>query len=106
MTRSTAIGRQAERFLQFEQCPHCSYDIVTGEGERSCHDYECAYLPEELDTRCPTCNHNFLTGDTDRGCGPEPCDFAVREAPQRVANVRRWEESRRAKAQASSPVGV
>jgi hypothetical protein len=77
----------------FQQCPHCTYDLATGEGVRSCHYYDCPYLPEELNTVCPTCNFNFYTQDGQPGCGEEPtCDFARDEAPARVEALRYWVE--------------
>ena len=92
MTQRRTSPSQSERFLRFTKCTHCSYDFVTGEGERTCNYGACAYLPEELDVTCPTCNHNFVTRETRRACeGGEPCDFALNEAPQRVANVRAWQ---------------
>ena len=90
MTGRQRSHDRAERFMAFRQCTHCSYDILTGEGERSCDYGMCANLPEELDVTCPTCNHNFVTNETRLGCEKEPCDFARYEAPQRVANLQRW----------------
>lgn len=91
MTRRRTTPRP-ERFLEFTQCTHCSYDVVTGEGERSCNYGTCANLPEELDVTCPTCNYNFVTRETHRGCeATEPCDFATYEGPQRAKNVRAWQ---------------
>ena len=90
MTTQHGSHDRAERFLAFRQCPHCSYDVLTGEGERSCNYGMCAYLPEELDVTCPTCNHNFVTNETRLACEGDLCDFARYEAPQRVANLQRW----------------
>jgi hypothetical protein len=97
MTQRRTAPRQSERFLEFTQCTHCSYDLVTGEGERSCNYGTCANLPEELDVTCPTCNYNFVTRETWPGCkGSEPCDFAIYEGPQRVRNLRAWQAHRAA----------
>lgn len=91
MSRPATI--ETERFLGFMQCPGCSYDLVTGEGDRSCHYYECPSLPEELDATCPTCNYSFTARDTHRACeGSEPCDFARYEAVDRLHNLHRWAE--------------
>jgi hypothetical protein len=82
-----------ERFLGFTQCADCTYDLLTGEGERTCHYYTCPYLPEELDVTCPTCTYNFVTRDTHRACeGGPACDFARDEAVQRMHNLRAWAE--------------
>lgn len=79
------------RFLSFQQCPFCAYNVATGEGARDCSYGECAYLPEELDVRCPTCLYNFYTDDGTPGCGEPPtCEFSFTEAPERIANMERW----------------
>jgi hypothetical protein len=92
MASKTRHDRRLERLLQFDPCPECTFDLVTGEGERSCHYYTCPNLPEELDVRCPRCFFNFMARDTTPGCGERPsCDFAVHEAPQRVANLTAWQ---------------
>jgi hypothetical protein len=80
-----------ERAVAFRQCPFCTYNFATGEGQRSCHYYECPYLPEELDVRCPTCLYNFQVRDGNPGCGDPPnCEFAREEAPRRLANLAAW----------------
>lgn len=79
------------RFLSFQQCPHCEYNVVTGEGNRDCDYGDCAYLPEELDVRCPTCLYNVYTDEGTPGCGTPPtCEWARAEAPERIANMKRW----------------
>jgi ssDNA-binding Zn-finger/Zn-ribbon topoisomerase 1 len=87
----TREARRMERVLRFRQCPSCSYDLATREGERGCHYYDCPYLPEELDVTCPRCRYNFFTDDGNPGCvDPPACKFARKEAPQRVDTLRRW----------------
>jgi hypothetical protein len=77
--------------VRFVQCEHCSYDFLTDTGDRSCHYYECPYLPEAIDVWCPTCHYNFATRDGNPECGDNPkCDFAVRVAPGRVKALRDW----------------
>lgn len=75
----------------FQQCEGCSYDFLTDSGERSCHYYECPYLPEALDVWCPTCRYDFATKDGNPECSDPPsCEFARKVAPQRVAALRSW----------------
>jgi hypothetical protein len=81
--------RREARVLSFRQCPTCTYDPATGEGERSCHYGGCPYLPEELNVLCPRCNYNFFTREGEPGCPNGECEFAA-EAPERVAMMRRW----------------
>jgi hypothetical protein len=82
--------RREARVLSFRQCPTCTYDLATGEGERNCHYGACPGLPEELDVLCPRCNFNFFTREGTPGCGEgETCEFAL-EAPEKVAMMRRW----------------
>jgi hypothetical protein len=82
-----------QRVLVFRQCPLCSYDISTGEGERGCHYGDCPGLPEELDLRCPTCYYNVLTDDIVPACGDPPtCTWAVEEAPRRLELLAAWLE--------------
>lgn len=84
-----------QALLSFQQCPFCTYDLATGEGERACHYGDCPYLPEELDTRCPTCTYNFFTDDIHPACGDPPtCEFARAEAPRRVEALTYWLEHR------------
>lgn len=84
-------ARHREKVLAFTACEFCSFDLATGEGERSCHYFECPYIPEELVVTCPTCQHNFFTGEGRPECGNgSTCDFARVEAPQRVATLREW----------------
>jgi hypothetical protein len=85
--------RARERALAFNQCPFCTYDLATGEGDRACHYYTCPYLPDLLDVTCPECRFNFFTGEGEAGCGPDPsCEFARTEAPIRVAALTEWLE--------------
>lgn len=79
-------------WVDFRQCQECGYDLWTGEGERSCHNYDCAYLPQELDVFCPQCRFDFadLTGNP-------PCDDPATcaegaEARSHVANLRNWRQ--------------
>lgn len=83
---------EERRALSFQRCAQCTYDFLTGEGFRSCHYYECPYLPEVLDVRCPTCLYNFHTRDGQPECSDPPsCEFARHEAPRRVRAARRWQ---------------
>ena len=86
---------ELQQLLDFQQCEACTYDFATGEGEKSCHYYECPYLPEALDVTCPTCLFNFYAQDGNPACGDPPdCEFARTVAPERVATVQRWLEAR------------
>lgn len=86
------------RFMSFQQCPFCQYNVTTGEGNRECNYGECAYLPEELDVRCPTCYYNFFTDEGTPGCeDPPTCDFARFEAGGRIENMERWLEAQQAR---------
>ncbi len=78
----------------FQKCEHCDYDFATGEGERTCHYFECPYLPDVLDVTCPTCRYNFYIDDGNPACGDPPdCEFARDQAPVRVAALRGWLET-------------
>ena len=86
-----ARATQPDPVLDFQQCEACSYDFATGEGEKSCHYYECPYLPEALDVTCPTCLFNFYSQDGNPACSDPPdCEFARTVAPERVETLRRW----------------
>lgn len=62
----------------FRQCPGCSFDFVTGEGSRSCHYFECPYLPEALKVFCPECNYNFARHEGSPHCSDPPrCEWAI-----------------------------
>jgi hypothetical protein len=79
------------RWENFRPCPGCGYDVATGEGERSCHHYDCPYLPEELDVFCPTCRFDLATME-----GNAPCDDPLRcedaeQAREHVMNLRTWQ---------------
>lgn len=83
----------------FHACPDCDYDLVTGEGTRSCHYYECPYLPELLDVRCPTCLYNFASGEGSPACGDDPdCEFAREVVPERLRALHAWAALQRARA--------
>jgi hypothetical protein len=83
--------REVRKALAFEKCPSCSYDLATGEGERSCHYYDCPYVPDLLDAVCPDCRYNFMTEEGRPACGASPCcTFALTEAPRRVETLTRW----------------
>jgi hypothetical protein len=81
--------RREAQVLSFRQCPTCTYNLVTGEGERNCNYGECPSLPEELNVLCPRCNYNFFTREGEPGCPGGDCEFAA-EAPEKVATMRRW----------------
>jgi len=81
-----------ERWEGFQQCPGCGFDIVTGEGTRSCAYGDCPYLPDELKVTCDYCMFNFLTME-----GNPPCDDQMAcahgdEPRAHVANLRKWAE--------------
>ncbi|HTG46866.1 MAG TPA: hypothetical protein VK646_04350 [Actinomycetota bacterium] len=83
-----------ERWMRFDKCPGCGFDIGTGEGQRSCHWVDCPYMPEELNVYCDRCRFNFYTGE-----GNPPCDdpYTCEEAPvplAHVENYRRWAAAR------------
>jgi hypothetical protein len=91
MTMTDRWDRALRRALRYQPCADCTYNFISGEGERSCSYGDCPYLPTDLDPRCPTCRFNFYTGDGDAACGDPPsCDFAVDEAPYHVDLLRRW----------------
>jgi hypothetical protein len=76
--------------ITFRQCPDCTYDFSTGEGDRSCSYAECPYLPEALDVFCPYCRFNYLTMEGNPPCGaPMECDHRF-EPLEHVANYRAW----------------
>jgi hypothetical protein len=80
-----------ERVLAFRTCPQCEYDLTTGEGTRSCHYYECPYLPDALNTVCPQCYYNFFTPEGEPPSGEHPgCNYVVEDAAERVLNLRAW----------------
>jgi hypothetical protein len=103
--RERAQARALERALHFEQCPSCTLDFVTREGEQACHYYACPYLPDLLDIVCPACNYNFATGEGAAHCGDPPsCDYALEEAPAHVAALEEWVRRHNARA-SSTPTG-
>ena len=78
------------RWTEFHQCPGCSFDLGTGEGEKSCHLYDCPYLPQELDVFCPQCRFDFNTGEGNPGCeNPWKCENGA-ETLAHVRNYRVW----------------
>jgi len=82
------------RWEQFHKCPHCGYDIATGEGERGCAWGDCPYLPAELDVFCEACRFNFYTMEGNPSCeNPLECEHAA-EPLSHVENYRRWAEQR------------
>lgn len=75
---------------EFRRCTGCSYDFATGEGERACTYYDCAYLPEALNVWCDWCRFNFFTMEGNPPCR-EPLTCAHGEEPRsHVENVREW----------------
>ncbi len=80
----------------FRQCPGCGFDLVTGDGVRSCSWGACPYLPEELDVFCPNCRFNLFTMEGNPQCGrPGVCEHSA-ESRSHVANLRAWLEVNRA----------
>jgi hypothetical protein len=80
-----------KRWLNFQQCPSCSYDFGTGDGERSCAWGDCPYLPAELDVFCPDCRFSFASMEGNPMCEePETCPNGA-EARAHVENLREWE---------------
>ena len=81
------------KWLEFRQCPHCGYDLLSGDGERGCAYGDCPYMPEELDVLCEQCRFNFLTMEGNNFCeDPLKCEYAP-VALAHVENFRRWAES-------------
>jgi len=67
----------SERIPVFRQCPGCGYDVLTGEGTKSCGWYDCPYLPEDFKVFCPACNYNFATGEGQPHCESlKTCEWA------------------------------
>lgn len=86
------------RWQEFNKCPGCGLDLVTGEGERSCAWGDCAYLPAELDVFCGYCRFNLYTMEGNPPCtDPLTCEHAV-EPLSHVENLRRWAEKQGAQA--------
>ncbi len=85
--------QELDRAMRFRPCEYCSYDFATHTGTKTCHLYECPYLPAVLDVACPRCAYNFETEDGRSECGDPPtCEFAQHEAPRRVEALHRWIE--------------
>ena len=77
-------------WMEFRKCAGCNYDFATGEGEKACSYYDCAYVPEELKAFCPYCMYDYVTGEGNPPCGdPDHCDHGI-EARANVPNVVRW----------------
>jgi hypothetical protein len=82
------------RWMSFEKCAGCGWDIGTGEGERACGWGECAYLPEELDVFCEGCRFNYFSMQGNPACDdPMTCDHAAVPLSH-VENYRRWAAAR------------
>ena len=82
------------KWMEFERCPGCSWDIGTGDGERACAWGECAYLPEELDVFCDGCRFNYFTLQGNPACDdPLNCPHAAVPLSH-VENYRRWAAAR------------
>ncbi|HYU58070.1 MAG TPA: hypothetical protein VEO00_08470 [Actinomycetota bacterium] len=84
------------RWEQFEQCPHCGWNIATNEGERGCAWGDCPYLPEELNVFCDWCRFDFATMEGNSPCDdPLTCEHGV--VPRaHVENYHRWAAAREA----------
>ena len=88
-------AERRRRALEFEQCPDCGMDLVSGRGRRPCREPRCPFLPEELDTVCPDCGYDVATGRGRAACGgPGRCRFAHGEGRRRLALVRAWQARR------------
>jgi hypothetical protein len=74
------------KWMEFEKCAGCGWDIGTGEGDRGCAWGECAYLPQELDVFCEGCRFNYFTlqGNPEHAAVPL----------SHVDNYRRWAAAR------------
>ena len=80
------------RWERFRQCQGCGYDFATGEGEKSCSDYDCAYLPAELNVFCDYCRFDFFTMEGNPPCeDPMTCEHGE-EPRSHVENARKWRE--------------
>jgi hypothetical protein len=80
------------RWESFRTCAGCGYDFATGEGEKGCHEYDCAYLPEELEVFCPQCLFDFYTMEGNPPCAdPATCKHGA-EARSHVENVHDWRQ--------------
>jgi hypothetical protein len=82
------------RWLEFEQCPHCGWNIGTGEGDRGCSYGDCPYLPTELDVFCEQCRFNFFAMEGNPTCNdPLRCQNAA-DPLSHVENYRAWAQKR------------
>lgn len=82
------------RWEGFVQCPGCTYDLTTGDGERACSWGDCPYLPEDLDVFCPNCRFNFFTMQGNAQCGrPGACEHSA-DPRGHVENLRVWVATR------------
>jgi hypothetical protein len=74
----------------YRQCPDCTFDLATGDGERACSWGECPYLPEELDVFCPNCRFSLFAMEGNSQCGrPGVCEHSAASRAH-VANLRAW----------------
>jgi hypothetical protein len=90
MTISRTLEAPEAPLPVFRRCPGCEYDFLTDTGTKSCHWYDCPYLPEELKVTCPECNYNFATGEGASWCGEPPtCRWAA-EGYEHAENARRF----------------
>jgi hypothetical protein len=82
------------KWLEFDQCPHCTWNIATGEGDRGCSYGDCPYMPEELDVFCENCRFNFVTMEGNPSCeDPMACEYAPVPLSH-VENYRAWAAAR------------
>ncbi|MFO8076573.1 MAG: hypothetical protein ACQETV_03735 [Actinomycetota bacterium] len=81
------------RALEFERCPDCRMDPLSGRGFRACHQPRCPFIPRELDPVCPDCGYDVANDRGTPACaGPGVCAFAAGEGRRRVALLRAWRE--------------
>lgn len=81
------------KWMDFEKCPRCAWDIGTGEGERGCAWGDCPYLPEELDVFCAPCRFDFFTLEGNSACeNPMSCEHGAIPLSN-VENYRRWAQA-------------
>ena len=82
------------KWMEFDLCPHCGWDIGTGDGERGCAYGDCPYLPEALDVFCENCRFNYFTLEGDPSCEePLTCEHAAVPLSH-VENYRQWAQAR------------
>lgn len=84
--------RRMARWENFRKCPGCAYDFATGEGEKACNYYECAYLPADLNVFCDYCRFDYYTMEGNPSCeDPMTCPHGE-EPRSHLQNVRKWRE--------------